>query len=555
LASPLGSGLSALLAVLACSLNIAMAQEPEEDERAVPTFAELEAAGAVIGDIRIDSENIFDLADARENNAVFGFINRLHIGTRPQVIRKQLLFKSGDRVSARVIDETERLLRANSYFYDVFIRPVAFHDGLVDIDVRTRDTWSFVPSLSVSRAGGFNNGSLGFRDSNFLGTGVRVAVSAKSSTDSSAMERTGSQLEFLYPNAFDGHTAIAYKVSSFSDGKSQAASIERPFYALDTRRAAALSTMKEDRIVQVFGNGDVVAAQYRRRRETAEVSGGWSSGLIDGWAQRYSVGLAYEEARYSADPGDALPADLPADRTLVGPFVRYDLVEDDFRKFTNLNQIARVEIVPLGLNASLRLGRALPAFGSTQYATIYSGTVSKGAELPADGLVLASAGISGEHAGGRSDRQVASGSAMYYLRQQGGSVLFVSINGARVRYSSGEQQLSLGGDSGLRGYPARQQNGDRRVLFTAEQRFYSDVYPFRLFRLGGAVFYDAGRAWGGPFDGEANVHWLSDIGFGLRILSARSSSGTTLHLDFAFPIRREEGVRSYEFSFMSKTSF
>jgi hemolysin activation/secretion protein len=115
--------------------------------------------------------------------------------------------------------------------------------------------------------------------------------------------------------------------------------------------------------------------------------------------------------------------------------------------------------------------------------------------------------------------------------------------------------LTLGGDSGLRGYPSRQESGDRRVLFTAEQRFYSDWYPFRLVRLGGALFYDAGRAWGGPFDSDANLHWLSDVGFGIRILSARSSGGTTLHLDFAFPLKRADGVRSYQFSFMSKTGF
>jgi hypothetical protein len=559
LAAPLlARRVAALIAVLACSLGVATAQEPaaeEETEPAVPTFAELEAAGAVIGDIRIDSENIFDLADTRENNALFGFVNRLHIGTRPQVIRKQLLFKSGDRVSARVIAETERLLRANSYLYDVLIHPVALRGGVVDIEVTTRDTWSFVPILRLSRAGGFNNGSLGFRDSNFLGTGMKVAVSAKGSSDKTAMEQTGSQLEFLYPNAFDGHTAIGYTVSSFSDGKSQAASIERPFYALDTRRAAALSASADDRLVQIFSGPDVLAAQYRRKREMAEVSGGWSNGLIDGWVHRFSLGLAYQDDRYSADPGDAPPTPLPEDRTLVGPFLRYDLVQDDFRKFTNLNQIARTEIVPLGLNSSVRLGRALPAFGSTQYATLYSGTVSKGVELPGDGLLLASAAFSGEHAGGHDDRQLASGAASYYLRQRGGSVLFVSLTGARSRYSSGEQQLTLGGDNGLRGYPSRQESGDRRVLFTAEQRFYSDWYPFRLVRLGGALFYDAGRAWGGPFDSEANVHWLSDVGFGIRILSARSSGGTTLHLDFAFPLKRSDGVRSYQFSFMSKTGF
>src|SRR5262249_39446068 len=154
---------------------------------------------------------IFDLEDARENNALYSFVNMLHIGTRAEVIRKQLLFKSGDPISVQLIEETDRLLRANAYLYDVLIRPYAYHDGVADIEVRTRDTWSFVPSLSLSRAGGYNNGSIGFRDSNFLGLGVQFAVSTKSSTDTTAMQRTGTEIGFQYPNAFDGHTLMSYK--------------------------------------------------------------------------------------------------------------------------------------------------------------------------------------------------------------------------------------------------------------------------------------------------------------------------------------------------------
>ena len=543
------------LAVLACSFNVATAQEPEEVNGVVPSLAELEAAGAVIGEIRIDNQNIFDLDDSRENNALYSLANRLHVETRAQVVRKQLLFKSGERLSARLIDETERLLRGNAYFYDVIIRPYAWHDGVADIEVRTRDTWSFVPSISLNRAGGFNNGSLGFRDSNFLGTGVKVAAAAKSSSDSMAMDRTGAELEFLYPNAFDGHTTLGYKVSSFSDGKSQAASVARPFYALDSRWAAGISAAKDDRLVPLYADRDTVVGEYRRKRDTAEAFGGWSNGLRGGWAHRYSLGVSYQNDAYSVDPDHAPPPQLPADRTRVGPFLRYEAVQDDFRKLTNLNQIGRTEILALGFHSTLQFGRALPAWGSTQYASLYSGSVGQGFEVPGDGLVFASAGVSGEYSGGRSDRQLMAGAANYYLRQQGGSVLFVSLRGERSRYSTGEEQLTLGGDSGLRGYPSRQQAGDRRVVLTAEQRFYSDWYPFRLLRLGGALFYDVGRAWGGPFESDANSRWLSDVGFGVRILSARSSSGTTLHLDFAFPLNRDDGVRSYQFSFMSKTGF
>ena len=77
----------------------------------MPTFAELEAAGARIGEIRIVAGDIFDLSDPRENNCFFRLANKLHINTRPNVIRQALLFESGQPVSVQKIEETERLLR------------------------------------------------------------------------------------------------------------------------------------------------------------------------------------------------------------------------------------------------------------------------------------------------------------------------------------------------------------------------------------------------------------------------------------------------------------
>ena len=99
------------------------------------------------------------------------------------------------------------------------------------------------------------------------------------------------------------------------------------------------------------------------------------------------------------------------------------------------------------------------------------------------------------------------------------------------------------------------ESGTRRVLLTAEQRLYSDLYILRLIRIGGAVFYDVGRAWGEPYQNFPDPHWSANAGFGLRLLSARSATGTTLHLDIAFPLRREPGLDSYQLTMESKSSF
>ncbi|HEX9571017.1 MAG TPA: hypothetical protein VF969_02050, partial [Burkholderiales bacterium] len=180
------------------------AQEPAAQQK-IPSFAELEAAGAVIGEIRIDNRNIFDLEDPKENGVLYRAANFLHIQTRASVIRRQLLFKPGERVSVRLIEETERLMRSNRIFYDISIAPVAYHDGVVDIEVRTRDTWTLEPGVSASRQGGTNRRGATLRDTNVLGTGVLVGVERSYDAD-----RTTTQYRVTQPRAFGGWTTIDY---------------------------------------------------------------------------------------------------------------------------------------------------------------------------------------------------------------------------------------------------------------------------------------------------------------------------------------------------------
>ena len=115
--------------------------------------------------------------------------------------------------------------------------------------------------------------------------------------------------------------------------------------------------------------------------------------------------------------------------------------------------------------------------------------------------------------------------------------------------------LQLGGDNGLRGFPLRYQSGTRRALFTVEERFYTDIYLWQLFRIGGAAFFDAGRAWGGSGTNVQDPGWLSNAGFGLRIVSARAAFSNVLHIDLAFPIGAPADIQKVQFLVKTKTSF
>ena len=524
-------------------------QRAPEASPSAPSFAELEAAGAVIGKILIQPHDIFDPGDPRENNALFRLANRLHATTRPSVIERDVLFKPGDRVSVRIIDETERLLRTNRYLHDVQIRPVNYRDGVVDVEVVTRDTWSLDPGLSASRAGGANAGRVSLREYNLLGSGITAGISYSSNVD-----RAGTEVGFADNHLFGNRTGIAYTYGVLDVGKVQTFSFGRPFYALDTPWAYGISASHVDALSTVYDKA-AVASQYRSNVDNAEVYGGWSTGRVEGWVQRFSIGFASQSSTYEVQPDQPPPAQLPSDLTLTGPFVRYQLVEDLYEKVRNRDQIGKTEFFDLGLQVTTQLGRSYMGFGSTQEAWLYSLGITKGVHWPARNTLLASASVSGRVNEGHRENQLITGSLRYFIPQSERAQLMVSAALDVYRQPDAPSPLQLGGDTGLRGYPLSYQSGERRSLATLEQRLYSDWYPYRLFRVGGAAFTDCGRAWNGPNESPGNNKILCDAGFGLRLLSARSAFGNVAHIDFAFPLNNRGDVRSVQFLVTTKTSF
>ena len=537
--------LPVLLAVLAAAGGPAAAQEPPRGGP-LPSFEEMEAAGARIGEIRILPEDIFDLSDPRENNRIYRLANRLHMNTRPEVIRRILLFETGEPLQVRLIEESERLLRANRYLYDVVIQPTKYENGVVDIEVRTRDTWSLEPYFSVGRAGGHNSGRVGIEEDNLLGTGVLVNLQYRKDVD-----RSSTEFNIANNNVLGTRATLAYSIAKQDDGMAQSVALNHPFYALDTRWAGGISASRSDTVDAVYNSGNSVAG-YEHRRRHGEGFAGWSPGLQGGWARRYSVGITHEEDDYELADGQSAPVRLPSDLTLTGPFVRFQLVEDAFRKDTNLNSIGRIEDVSMGVQGTLQVGRALGAFGANRELWFYRGGVTDGFDVTSSSIVLTTWHFGGRYAGGQSENQSVGGAARYYQRQGRHILYYAAASADAVHDPDVPGPLTIGGDNGLRGYPLRYQSGERRALMTLEARVYSDWYPLRLLRVGGAVFYDVGRAWRGENRNLTNPGWLSDVGFGLRFLNARTAFGNVLHADIAFPLDREGDIKSVQFVLRTK---
>jgi hemolysin activation/secretion protein len=122
-----------------------------------------------------------------------------------------------------------------------------------------------------------------------------------------------------------------------------------------------------------------------------------------------------------------------------------------------------------------------------------------------------------------------------------------------------DQYLYLGGNSGLRGYTDFYQDGDRRYLFSLEQRFYGRREWLSLFYLGYAFFYDQGRTWGDSLAGQVADRELRDFGFGLRFSGTRvggqdQSRSNILHLDVAKPLDGDSDISDIQWILKVKSS-
>jgi len=516
----------------------------------LPSDKVLEAAGAVIGSVDIDIRNIFDQSDPRESNGLFRLANRLHIRTKHATVQAQLLFASGDKYRARKLAETERALRLLTYVYDARVVPVRYADGKVDIKVITKDVWTLSPGISFGRSGGTNATNFNLQDTNFLGWGKTLQVSRGSTVD-----RTSDSVAWTDPNVFGSRWTSAVVYVDSSDGYDRSLQVTHPFYSLDAPWSTKITAVSFDRTISRYNLGEIVD-QFNNDETSYELSGGVSNGLIDGWTRRYTFGMRYDSNIFLPTPATSLPAkQLPPERTLSYPFVGFDFLQDNFKKVGDENEIGRTEDLYFGTEVTGEVGLSNNAFGADRNAIMLVAKALRGIELTDLQQLFLTSDFSSRVEDGRARNLIADAGAKYYWRWRPNWLLYAGLTGTVTDSLDPDMQLLLGGDNGLRGYPLRYESGTSRALLTVEQRVFTDWFPFRLARVGGAIFADVGRTWGSGVIGNSDPGLLRDVGFGLRLGNSRTGLGNVLHIDFAFPLNNIAGIQKVQFLVQTMQTF
>ncbi len=533
---------AACLGALLCGVPAARADNP------MPTDAELEAAGARIGSIRIVSLDIFDLDDPRENKALYRLANRLHVETRESTLRAQLLFQEGDLYSRRLLDETARNMRRLRFLREPEVRAVAYHDGLVDIEVHSHDVWTLNPGVSFGRSGGKNHTGFEIEDYNLLGYGKHLSLGYTKDVD-----RSKQYLRWTDPNVLGSRWTDVVEIADTDDGRTLRLSAERPFFALYSRWSAGFTLASEDSQHDRYSLGTAID-RYDVQRRYADVFGGWSKGLRNSWVRRTIAGVRYDDNQFASIPGlSTLP--VPQNRRIAYPYVRVEWLEDDFAVANNLDQIQRSEDQQFGRLFSAQLGVATNALGSDRDAALLGFGAHRGWRLSEKSQVFVDGNLSGRFGSGQAENVLMSFDTRLYRRNGRRMTFYASLSGDWTNRLDADRELILGGEDGLRGYPLRYQSGKSRVLLTLEQRLYTNWYLFRLAHVGAAAFIDVGRIYGQDATNTPNKGWLADAGIGLRLGNARSALGNVLHIDLAFPLNADPSIDKLQILVQTKRSF
>ena len=499
----------------------------------------------IVRSIVIRGEPVFDPSRETLGDQILNGMNRLHWQTRDSVIKQQLLFAMGTRVSPSVLAESARLLRSRPYLMEASIKVRNPCESEVDVEVTTRDAWSLTPRLALNRSGGNSKTGFGVREKNVLGLGIQVEFKTVKNLD-----RQGQQFELSTKHLFNTRVQSSVYFENNDDGDVRALAIGQPFYALDTRKSWGLEVSDISEKIGVYQFGERVRLT-QRVRAAGSIFYGISKGLKAGRSHRVTFGLSYEDQEVLLASAKNLDVGEMQTRKLVAPFVQWSSVSDQFLNARNFDLIGFTEDIETGLVHNLRLAISPSALGGDQDRLQASASVGLAVFASQKGLLrwdVSLSGIRDLEANETQDIVFAAGIRGLF-KPNVGAGYHASLYFDVARNVMTGQQLFLGGETGARGYIDRLQAGDRRLRLRLERRQYLDRNLFGLMNLGWLVFADVGRAWTPDDVAGHRGQSLMDVGLGLRLAPTKAERGKMIHLDFAVPLKNRDDplVSEYEF--------
>lgn len=497
----------------------------------------IERAGLRFGKIDVQVTNVYDPAKPGQGVWYARAADHLHVPTRSWVIRQLLLITPGEQVTAERVYEATRRLRKQVYLRSADIVPLSCSDGTVAAQVEVRDAWTLQLDAGFSHAGNASEFRFNIKDQNVLGSGRSIGMGHRKT-----VERSEDYVEFASPALAGSAWALTTQYARLSDGHRAVLSVVRPFRMDTTPWSGSFSVLDQKLDLNFYERGDRVW-QLPTREST--VTSQWQHLVYASGDTAFRLGVTARYARYRYAPPRLIkpglqPAPLANDRTLAGVGPSFDLHQDRYSSFTNIQSVARVEDYNLGWDLTGNLLLDSTVLGSTGNGPALSLNASKGWQPTPGLLVLANGSLAGRQRGGQSRNLDMRMSATAYGQISPRQTLVAHADYAVLNHPDPENRLYIGSFQALRGYPNFYATGSRRLRLTVADRLVASTVLFNTFQLGYVVFADAARVDDRSAPGASP--WYAAAGAGLRIGNLRGAYNRVLYFTVSKPLHHGPGV-------------
>lgn len=153
-------------------------------------------AGKVIRRIKISEKNVFGIIGKTKSKSLINLkkhLNKHHINTKREIIRRNLLFRTGDQFDPYVFAENERLFFELPYIQNVTFDIIDICTDSVDVEVITQDAFSLGAAVSFPN---YHSVQSRIYNENILGLGQNISGSLLFDTEAENIcEFVGGQYE------------------------------------------------------------------------------------------------------------------------------------------------------------------------------------------------------------------------------------------------------------------------------------------------------------------------------------------------------------------------
>lgn len=529
-----------------------------------PSDLDPQPEGKRIEEVWIDASQVILPGDFPLSNYIpWTWLNAVHARTRHEVIARELLFAVGEPFRRDLVEESGRNLR--TLFILSVARLVAVRGSSPDkvrVLVVTKDQWS----LRLNTEFRFDQARLDvlsfqFAEHNLAGRNKRLSLDFGFDPGrySLGMSYTdyriwGSRHQLKLIGGL-----FLNRESSHVEGGQLYFQVGRPLFSLRTRFGweAKLQVTKD--IARYFSGGTIYQRQvagesvpdvFTREQVAGQIQVQYSAGIVH--KLNLALGFRVQHQKYGLPEdfpdtiSDAVRSAyrqlLPRSESASGPFVGLNLYTARYIRLKDIQTLALSEDLRLGPELNLELRYAYHGFGfSSDYLEASGSFASQ--HYSKDNL------FSYEVKGGlRLQYGIDPRGALLneYLTAQvreispalGPLRLHLSAK-VQLRGRDLEQQrMTLGSDSGLRGYAPRELQGAALYRVNAELR--TKGLNLWTVHVGAVVFYDGGDAprslSGFLRDGTfVESRYRQDVGFGLR-LGLPQFNREVVRIDLGFPL-------------------